>query len=327
MRAVLCREFGSTDKLSVEEVAAPPLAAGNVRISVAAAGVNFADALMISGQYQVKPPLPFTPGLEVAGTVVEVASDVAGLAPGTRVMGIGEWGAFAEDAVIPAANVFQIPDKMDFTVAAGFAVAYGTAYGALEWRARLKKEEIVLVLGAGGGVGLASVEVAKAMGALVIAAASGPEKLALAKARNADHLIDYTKENVRDRVREIAGARGVDVVIDPVGGEAFDAALRVIGWEGRVVVIGFAGGKIQQVPANVVLVKNFDVIGYYWGSYLKRKPAQIRQSYEELFRWFNNGRLKPHISNILSLEQAGAGLEMLIHRQATGKIVLTPGLK
>lgn len=327
MRAVLCREFGSADKLSVEEVVPPTLTPGSVRIAVSAAAVNFADTLMVSGQYQVKPSLPFTPGLEVAGTVLEAASGVTDFAPGDRVMAVCDWGAFAEEAVIPASSVYRIPGRMDFKAAAGFPVVYGTAYGALAWRARLKQGETALVLGASGGVGLASVEVAKAMGATVIAAASSPEKLALASARKADHLIDYSNENIRDRIREIAGARGVDVVIDPVGGDAFDAASRAIAWEGRIVVIGFSGGRVQQIPANILLVKNFEVAGFYWGSYLKQKPAQIRRSYEELFGWFSEGRLTPHVSSALPLEQAGAGLNLLTTRRATGKVVLMPGLK
>lgn len=325
MRAVLCREFGPTDKLSVADVASPALVDGAVRIAVAAAGVNFADALMVSGQYQVKPPLPFSPGLEVAGTVTEVAAGVTGLAPGDRVMGAGDYGGYAEEIVLPATRVFRIPDKLSFEAAAGFPVVYGTSYGALEWRARLQKGECALVLGAAGGVGLAAVEVAKAMGATVIAGASGPDKLALAQRHGADYLIDYSKENLRDRVREIVGGKGVDVVIDPVGGDLFDASLRVIAWEGRIIVIGFAGGKIQQIPANIVLVKNFGVLGYYWGSYVGQKPDQVRQSYEALFRWFDQGLLKPHVAHALPLEQAGAAVDMLTRRQANGKVVLKVG--
>jgi len=324
MRAVMCTEFNDDNQLSVGDAPAPTLGDGSIRIAVAAAGVNFADVLMIAGRYQVKPPLPFTPGLEVAGTVAEVSADVGGFRVGDRVMGVGEMGAFAEEAVLPASAVFQIPDTMDFTTAAAFPVAYGTSHGALEWRARLQPGETLVVLGAAGGVGLTAVEVGKAMGATVIAMAGGADKLAIAKDHGADHLVDYSKENIRDRIREITGGRGADVILDPVGGDAFDACLRAVAWEGRMVTIGFAGGKVQQIPANLVLVKNCDVIGFYWGSYLARRPDQVGRSYEQLFRWYGESRLKPRVSATLPFERAGDALNLLSQRRATGKVVVTP---
>jgi NADPH:quinone reductase len=325
MRAVLCREFGPPESLLVEEVPPPPLAPGAARVAVHAAGVNFADTLMIAGKYQEKPPFPFTPGLEIAGAVVEVAQGVTEVKPGDRVMGTTEHGAFAEEAVVPASALTRIPDAMDFAVAAGFPVAYGTSHGALEWRARLRPGETLLVHGAAGGVGLTAVEIGKAMGATVIATASSAEKLAIARRHGADHLIDYSREEVRERVRALTEGRGADVVYDPVGGDAFDASLRCIAWEGRILVIGFAGGRVPQIPANLLLVKNCDVIGFYWGSYRKRKPEVVRRSYEQLFAWFGEGKLKPHVSQRFDLSEVAQALNALRDRKATGKVVLTTG--
>jgi NADPH2:quinone reductase len=214
---------------------------------------------------------------------------------------------------------------MDFVTAAGFPVAYGTSHVALEMRARLQPGETLLVHGAAGGVGLTAVEIGKAMGATIIATAGGPEKLEIARRHGADHLIDYSHENIRDRVREITGGRGADVVYDPVGGDAFEASLRSAAWGARLLVIGFAGGRVQQVPANIVLVKNVDVIGVYWGSYRAHDPEALRRSYERLFAWYEAGQLKPHVSATLDLEQAGEAIDRLRRRRSTGKIVLTTG--
>jgi NADPH2:quinone reductase len=325
MRVVSCRELGGPEKLGVEEIPSPPMRDGAVRIAIHAAGLNFADLLLIAGQYQSKPALPFTPGSEAAGVITEVGAGVRHLKAGDRVMAIMEGGGYADEAVVDAARVLPIPASMDFATAAGFPIAYGTSHGALEWRARLKPGEWLLVTGAAGGVGLTAVEIGKAMGARVIAAAGGPEKLAVAQQHGADHLIDYSREDLRERVKAITGGSGVDVVYDPVGGDAFEAALRSIAWEGRIIVIGFAGGKIPQIPANVALVKNIDVIGFFWGSYLPRKPELVRRSLEQLLRWFEEGKLKPHISDRFDLKDAAHALEMLKQRKSTGKVVLTTG--
>jgi NADPH2:quinone reductase len=325
MRVVSCRELGGPEKLGVEEIPSPPMRDGAVRIAIHAAGLNFADLLLIAGQYQSKPALPFTPGSEAAGVITEVGAGVRHLKAGDRVMAIMEGGGYADEAVVDAARVLPIPASMDFATAAGFPIAYGTSHGALEWRARLKPGEWLLVTGAAGGVGLTAVEIGKAMGARVIAAAGGPEKLAVAQQHGADHLIDYSREDLRERVKAITGGSGVDVVYDPVGGDAFEAALRSIAWEGRIIVIGFAGGKIPQIPANVALVKNIDVIGFFWGSYLPRKPELVRRSLEQLLRWFEEGKLKPHISDRFDLKDAAQALEMLKQRKSTGKVVLTTG--
>jgi NADPH:quinone reductase len=323
MRAVLCKEFAGPEKLVIEDVPPPPLRDGAVRVKVRAAGLNFGDTLLVSGQYQDKPPLPFIPGMEIAGVVAEVAPGVKHLKVGDRVLGSVGRGGYAEEVVADADAVHRIPDSMDFAIAAGFPVAYSTSHGAFLWRARLKPGETVLVLGASGGVGLTAVEIAKAMGASVIAAAGSAEKLAVAKRAGADHLIDYTTENLRERVKEITGGRGADVVYDPVGGDAFDQSLRSIAWEGRIIIIGFAGGRVPQIPANIVLVKNIDILGFFWGSYRRHKPHLMAESLDQLLRWFDEGKLKPHISHRLPLGQVKEALDLLRTRKSTGKVVLT----
>jgi NADPH:quinone reductase len=325
MRAVLCREFGPVERLELAEVPAPSMAPGGVRVAAHAIGVNFADLLVVQGKYQEKPPLPFSPGFEIAGVVTEIGPGAEGVQLGDRVLGTIEHGAYAEEVVLPADRVLAIPASMDFPTAAGFPVAYGTSHGALEWRARLKSGETLLVLGAAGGVGLTAVEIGKAMGATVIAVAGGPQKLEVARRQGAHHLIDYSREDLRARIKEITGGRGPDVIYDPVGGDAFDQSMRSIAWEGRIVVIGFAAGRISQIPANLVLVKNCDVIGFYWGSYRRHKPAQVRQSCKTLLSWFEAGKLKPHVSHQLDLADAGRALALLAERKATGKVVLTTG--
>jgi NADPH2:quinone reductase len=325
MRAVLCKEWGGPEKLVVEEVPAPPTRAGAVRVAVRAAGLNFADLLLIAGQYQEKPSFPFTPGAEAAGVVTEVGAGVNNIKVGDRVIVLAGLGAFAEEIVVDAARVMPMPAKMDFAAAAGFPIAYGTSHGALDWRARLQPGEWLLVYGAAGGVGLTAVEIGKAMGARVIACASGVEKLAVAKEHGADLLIDYSREDIRERVKEITSGRGANVVYDPVGGDAFDAALRSIAWEGRIVIIGFASGRIPQIPANIALVKNLSIIGFYWGSYQSRKPELLQQSFAHLFRWFEEGKLKPHVSQRFDLKDVTNALELMHQRRSTGKVVLTMG--
>jgi NADPH2:quinone reductase len=325
MRAVLCKEWGEPEKLVVEDLPSPRAKENAVRIAVHAAGINFADLLLISGQYQEKPAFPFTPGMEASGTVTEVGAGVTGFKTGDRVMALSGTGAYADEIVVDAGRVYKIPDKMDFISAAGFPVTYGTSHGSFDWRAHLKPGEWLLVFGASGGVGLAAVEIGKAMGATVIACANGPKKLAIAEEHGADHLIDYSKEDIRERVKAITGGRGADVVYDPVGGDAFDASLRSIAWGGRVIIIGFASGRIPQAPANILLVKNIDVIGFYWGSYQARKPELLRDSYAKLLRWFEEGKLKPHVSQHYDLKDVAPAMELLRQRKSTGKVVLTTG--
>lgn len=325
MRAAVCKVLGEPETLSIETLPSPPVGPGQVRIHTHAAGVNFADGLMVGGTYQEKPPLPFIPGFEIAGTIAEVGEGVTGLEVGDRVIGLVSVGGYADEAVVEAANVYPIPDMMSFEAAAGFPIAYGTSHGALDWRADLKPGETLLVLGAAGGVGLTAVEIGHAMGAMVIAAASSPEKLAVAKSRGATHLIDTSTEDLRARVKDLAGARGVDVVYDPVGGDLFDAALRVTAWEGRMIIIGFAGGRVPQIPANLLLVKNVSAVGFYWGSYRAKDPARVRASFDTLLGWVADGKLKPHVSETFALEDAAKAIRVLQSRKATGKVVITTG--
>jgi NADPH2:quinone reductase len=322
MRAVVCRAFGGPHTLKVEDMPSRPLAAGQVRVAVAAAGVNFADTLIIEGKYQEKPAFPFIPGMEAAGVVREVAGDVTTIRVGDRVAGTVEGGAFTEEAIARASDIYVIPKEMDFAAAAGFPVAYGTSEVALHHRGHLKAGETLLVLGAAGGVGLTAVEIGKAMGARVIAAARGADKLEVAHTHGADFCIDYAAEDLRTRVKEITGDAGANVVFDPVGGDAFDAALRVTAWEGRILVIGFAAGRIPQAPANLLLVKNISVTGVYWGAYRRREITVVRESFARLFGWWREGKLKPHISHRLELAEIGAAMDLLLSRKSTGKVVL-----
>jgi len=322
MRAIVVDRFGPPEGVSVAETTPPALRAGAVRIAVRACGVNFADRLMIAGTYQEKPPFPFVPGMEIAGEVTACGEGVAGLAPGLRVMAVPGHGGFAEEAVVDADRVYAMPEGMDFVTAAAFPVTYGTAHGALTWRFRLREGAKVAITGAGGGAGLAAVEVAAALGAEVIALAGSEEKLALAQAHGARHCIDYGKTDVVRALRAIAPG-GIDVAFDTVGGLTALALLRCLAWEGKLVIIGFAGGEVPQIPANIALVKNVDVVGFFWGSYRQHDPARVRASFTELAQWHRAGRLRPHVQRVLPLEAAGEALGLLGARQVGGKIVLT----
>lgn len=321
-KALQCVAFGPPETLVLSDVAPLPLAAGQVRIAIKAAALNFADTLIIEGKYQEKPPFPFTPGMECAGTVTELGEGVRHLKVGQRVMALSAGGAFREETVVEAGAVLPIPDAMDFATAAAFPVAYGTSHLALTDRAQLQAGESLLVLGASGGVGLTAVEIGKAMGARVIAAASSPEKLAVARDHGADEIIDYTEEDLKARLKELA-PRGVDVVFDPVGGDYFDAALRNIAWCGRIITIGYAAGRIPQVPANILLVKNCAVLGLFWGAYRKHNPQRLGQSLMELLAMWEEGKLRPHVSHALPLADYATAFGLLSGRKATGKVVLT----
>jgi NADPH2:quinone reductase len=323
MRAVVCRELRGPDALELAELPTPEPGACGVRIKVRAAGVNFADSLMLAGRYQEKPPLPFVPGLELAGEIEAVGAGVRGLKAGQRVLAVVSHGAFAEQAVARADDVVLLPEGIDDVTAAGFAIAYGTAHGALRWRADLHAGESLVVHGAGGGVGLTAVECGKAIGAMVIATARGEEKLAMACAHGADHTVDSDDPDLKGKLRELTDGRGPDVVYDPVGGAVFDASLRAIAWEGRIVTIGFASGQVPQIPANLLLVKNAAVIGFYWGSYRKHDPERLRDGFKELFTWYREGRIRPHVSQTLPLAQAADAIRLLADRRAIGKVVVT----
>jgi len=323
MRAVLCHRWAGPEALVLDQVEAPRPGPGEVLLEVAAAGVNFADCLMIEGKYQERPAFPFSPGLEAAGRVTALGEGVTRVALGDRVLGLTNSGAFAEAAIVRESDVFKIPETMDWVTAAGFPITYGTAHCALVWRGGLAAGEVLLVHGAAGGVGLAAVELGKALGAEVIATAGGPEKLSVAKAHGADELIDYRIEDIRDRVKSLTDGRGADVIFDPVGGDVFDASLKAAAWGARILIIGFAAGRVPQIPANYLLVKNISAMGFYWGSYRKKAPEMLHAQFEELINWFGMGKLKPHISHNLPLEAACDALNLLTSRKATGKVVLS----
>ncbi|SMH62807.1 NADPH2:quinone reductase [Azospirillum lipoferum] len=325
MKAVMCEQFGPPEMLAMREVPMPGCGPGNLRIRVHAAGVNFPDTLIVEGKYQLRPVPPFSPGSEVAGVIDAVGEGVSGFAVGDRVLAVLGYGGFAEWVEAEAACVVAIPDSLDFATAAGFAMAYGTSLHALRQRGRLAAGETLLVLGAGGGVGLAAVELGRVMGAKVIAAASSPEKLEAARAAGADSLIDLSKEKLRNRLKELTEGRGVDVVYDPVGGDLFDEALRSLAWKGRLLVIGFASGRIPQAPANLPLLKGADIVGVFWGAFRRHEPEEERRNFDDLFAWHASGALRPRLDRQLPLDQAAEALTALRDRQVTGKIVLTVG--
>ncbi len=307
----------------VEEVANPRAPGkGEVKIAVHAAGLNFPDTLMVAGKYQVKPPFPFSPGMECAGVVMAVGDEVTEVKPGDRVMATPGNGGMAEEVIAPADSVFRIPDRMSFEQAAGFPVTYGTVYYALVDRAQLKPGEVLLVNGAAGGVGSNAVEIGKILGAKIIATAGSSEKLEVAKRLGADEGINYSKESIKDRMKALTNGRGADVIFDPVGGDVFDESLRSIAMDGRLLVIGFASGRIPAVPANVVLLKNCAVVGVYWEGFAKRYPKKNRENFEAMFRWFEEGKLKPAASKLYPLDLVPEAMDDLLTRRATGKLVI-----
>jgi NADPH2:quinone reductase len=324
MYAITCEEWGEPHTLRWRESPRRPLAPGQARIRVRACGINFADTLMVAGKYQVKPAFPFTPGLECAGEVTEVAQGVDNLAPGDRVLAVSRFGgSYAEELSIDARAVVRIPPEMDFVRAAGFPVAYGTAYLALRFRGALRAGETLVVLGAAGGVGLAAVEIGKQIGATVIAVAGGAAKCGVAAEHGADHTIDHQSESIADRIKELTDGRGADVVFDPVGGDAFNKCLRAVNWEARMLIVGFAAGTIQSVPANMILLKNISVTGVVWGAQAARDPVLVSDQQRELLGWYEAGRLRPRISATFPLIEAAAAMNALLGRNVVGKIVLT----
>ena len=320
MRAVLCHEPGEIDTLRVEEVAAPALSEGGVRIDVRACGVNFADILLTRGEYQEQPTHPFSPGLEAAGTVTEVAPGVTRCAPGDRVLAFLDHGGFAEQAIAREGDVHPIPQGMDWATAATFPVVYATSHLALRARARLQPGEVLLVHGASGGVGLTAVEVGSAVEATVIASASSLEKLAIAREHGATHLINYAEEDIVERVRALTG--GVDVVYDPVGGDSFEASMHVINPGGRILVIGFASGTVPLIKANHLLVKDASALGLSLGQVRRHDPDAMAAAMRELFAWYLEGRVRPLVSQTFALDEAVEALRVLEGRRATGKVAL-----
>jgi NADPH2:quinone reductase len=322
-RAVICRELGPPEILRVEEVARAPLKEGQVRVAVRAAGINYPDILMVAGQYQHKPPLPFTPGMEAAGEVIEIAPGVRSAGVGDRVIVKPKQGGYADELVVAESDVSAMPATFDFAQGATFLAGHGTAYYSLVDRARMEPGETLLVHGAGGGVGLAAVELGKVLGAQVIAIASSAEKLAIAKARGADHGL-VSGEPFRERVKELTGGRGADVVFDPVGGEAFEESLRCINWGARLCVIGFLGG-VGVAKTNLVLIKNASVLGVRAGESARRDPKLMPARHAALMRLADEGRISPNISHRLPLEECAKAMRLLMERQAIGRVVLTMG--
>jgi NADPH2:quinone reductase len=321
MRAMLCHAWGPVESLKLGDAPAPVPADGEVLIAVKAVGINYADAIMVAGNYQTKPPLPFSPGLEAAGLVATCGSRVTRFKPGDRVMAILAHGGLAELAVAPEAETFAIPERMSFEEAGAFPVAYISSHVALRWQGRLEAGETLLVLGAAGGVGLTAVEIGKAMGARVIAAASTAEKLAAARERGADEAIDYATEKLTDRVMALTDGKGADVCFDPVGGELFDAALSSLGWGGRILLIGFVAG-VPQIPANRLLVKHRAALGSSLRYFRWHAPDKLRRSVEELLQWYGEGKLRPLVTHRLPLEQSVEAIRLLTDRKAHGKVVV-----
>lgn len=326
MKAVFCKQLGGPENLAIGESDPPIPGPNDVHIRVRAAGLNFADTLQIAGKYQSKLKPPFVPGMEVAGEIIGLGPEVTRpLRIGQRVMAFMRGGgAFAEEALVDSEWLVPIPDEMDDIIAAGFPTVYGTSNFALKHRGQLKKGETLLVLGAAGGVGLTAVELGKQMGARVIAAAGGTEKCNVTIDHGADFAIDYKSESIKERVREITGGIGADVVYDAVGGDVFDQAIRAVNWEARMLIIGFASGRIQQVPANLILVKNISVVGVVYGAQTERDPAYGASFVQEAADFFRQGKLKPHTGKVFPLEDATGAMNALLSRDYAGKIILVP---
>jgi len=324
MKAVVCKAWGLPDSLVVEELADPVPGPGQVALEVRAAGVNFPDVLIIQGKYQFKPELPFTPGSELSGVVRALGEGVSGFQVGDKVIAFTPTGAFAQHIVVPAQALMPMPPGMDFDTAAAITLTYGTSHHAVVDRAALKEGETMLVLGAAGGVGLAAIEIGKALGARVIAAASSDEKLAVCRAHGADATINYTTEDLRDAIKAATGGKGPDVIYDPVGGIYAEPAFRSIGWRGRYLVVGFANGEIPKLPLNLTLLKGASLMGVFWGEFAKREPKANMGAMRQLMGWMAEGKIRPHISGRYTLEQTAQALNDMAARKVTGKVVIKP---
>jgi NADPH2:quinone reductase len=324
MKALLCTRFGPADLLEYRDVPSPIAGDGEVVVSVKAASVNFPDVLIIENKYQFKPPLPFSPGSELAGIVKEVGAGVTGLTPGDRVMAFTIHGAFAEEVALDAQRVRRVPDDMDFPTAAALLLTYGTMDHGLRDRAAVVPGETVLVLGASGGIGIASIEIAKALGARVIACASSDHKLAACREHGADAVINYTTEDLRTRIKELTDGHGADVIVDPVGGPFTEPALRSIAWRGRLLVVGFAAGEIPRIPLNLTLLKGCSIVGVFWGDFLRREPEAFAASVDQLGRWHAAGKIAPHISATYPLARAADAIKLMAARKVIGKLVVVP---
>jgi NADPH:quinone reductase len=325
MKAVICKEYGPPERLVVEDVPAPSVSAGTVRIGVHAAGVNFPDVLIIKGEYQFKPEPPFSPGAEISGEVLEVGAGVTSLSVGDRVIGMTGWNGFAEEVVLSPDKCLKMPDSMDHATGAGFSMTYGTSYHALVDRGRLRPGETLLVHGATGGVGTAAVEIGKALGARVIASGGNRDKLEKLRSVYAvDGIVTYGESPpLKDQVKDLTGGSGADVIYDAVGGDVFEQSLRCIAWDGRLLVVGFAGGTIPAAKANLILLKGCAVVGVFWGAFAAREPERNAENFRRLFEMYEKQQLRPHISHRFPLERASDALDALVRREVIGKAVLT----
>lgn len=324
MKAIVCKAFGDVETLSYESTDDPIITADSVLVDIMAAGVNFPDGLVVQGKYQIKPPVPFVPGMELCGTVTEVGSNVKNLSCGDRIIAASaNFGAFAEKIALPADQSIKIPANIEPAAACNLLVAHGTAHHALKQRAQLKPTDTLVVLGAAGGTGLAAVQVGKAMGATVIAAASSTEKLTLAKQHGADQTINYSEENIKDAIREHTDGKGADVIYDPVGGDLFESSIRSMAPNGRFLVIGFASGTIAKFPTNLALVKELSLVGVFWGAFVKREPAVFTENMEELIRWYQTGQVSVQIDKTFALADAAQAMLHVMNRKVLGKVAIT----
>ena len=325
MKAVVCKAWGLPDSLVVEQLADPVPGPGQVVLDVKAAGVNFPDVLIIQGKYQFRPELPFTPGSELAGVVSAVGPGVERIALGDRMIAFTAQGAFAQKIAVPAQALMPMPPGMDFDTAAAITLTYGTSHHAVVDRAALKEGETMLVLGAAGGVGLAAIEIGKALGARVIAAASSDEKLAVCREHGADATINYSTEDLREAIKAATGGKGPDVIYDPVGGSYTEPAFRAIGWRGRYLVVGFANGEIPKLPLNLMLLKGASLVGVFWGEYAKREPKANLAGMRQLLGWMAEGKIRPLVSGRYALADTARALNDMAARKVTGKVVIVPG--
>jgi NADPH2:quinone reductase len=322
MKAVLCTQFGPPQALQLAQIDAPRAGPGEALVRIKTVALNFFDTLLIAGKYQHKPPFPFSPGAEFAGVVESVGSGVIDVAPGDRVMGYNGWGAARELVAVSVARLVKIPEELDFERAAGLTVTYGTTLYALRERAELKPGELLVVLGASGGTGLASIELGKLMGARVIACASADDKLSFAREHGADETVNYEREDLRSALKRLGGEHGIDVVYDPVGGRYAEPALRSLAWLGRYLVVGFAAGEIPKMPLNLALLKSCDIRGVAWGAWTAREPSKQRGLMADILRWTAAGKLSAHVQAVYPLSEIAAALDVLAARKAMGKIVL-----
>jgi len=322
MKAVLCTHYGPPEALKLADIDAPRAGPGEALVRIKAVALNFFDTLLIAGKYQHKPPFPFSPGAEFAGIVEGVGSGAADVAPGDRVIGYSGWGAARELVSVSVQRLIKIPDRLDFERAAGLTVTYGTTLYALRERADLKPGEALVVLGASGGTGLATIELGKIMGARVIACASSDDKLAFAREHGADEIVNYDRDDLRGALKKLGGERGIDVVYDPVGGRYAEPALRSLAWLGRYLVVGFAAGEIPRIPLNLALLKSCDIRGVSWGAWTSREPGKQRSLMADILKWTAEGRLSAHVQAVYPLSEIAAALDVLAARKAMGKIVL-----